>query len=305
MPFFSIILPTFNRAHMLPVAIASLIGQTYDDWELIIVDDGSTDNTKAVVDDFNESRILYKWQENQERSAARNAGIKIAKGRYICFLDSDDYFLSNHLSNLYKKIEKKEFPESVFMTGLKKCEINGTLLSITNPLPERENLHIFILENFLTVPSQSLAVRRTIFSKHRFPPNFSLWEDTHLWIRVLSEYALFNIEHPSVVIVSHAGSGINAGVEQVLLQTVCAYKNAVDDLFKDHLKGETNVESLKTNYLDSKFRMLLYYARQNRQFLTAFQILQMALGNKPSSYLISELAKIPLNYIGIGLNRDT
>jgi len=72
--FFSIILPTYNRAHFLPRAIESVIKQDYDNWELIIVDDGSTDNTKSLVQEFiqNDIRIRYIWQKNVERSAARN-----------------------------------------------------------------------------------------------------------------------------------------------------------------------------------------------------------------------------------------
>ena len=96
---FSIILPTFNRGHMIRLAIESVLSQTYNDWELIIVDDGSTDKTKDVIDKFIEkdNRVKYLYQKNQERSAARNNGIKEAKGDWICFLDSDDIYHVNHL----------------------------------------------------------------------------------------------------------------------------------------------------------------------------------------------------------------
>ena len=88
---FSIILPTFNRSVLITKAIESVINQTYTNWELIIIDDGSTDNTKSVLENYlSDSRIKYFFQENQERSVARNNGIKRAKGDYICFLDSDD-----------------------------------------------------------------------------------------------------------------------------------------------------------------------------------------------------------------------
>jgi glycosyltransferase involved in cell wall biosynthesis len=90
-PFFSIILPTYNRASFISKAIESVIDQLYNKWELIILDDGSTDNTKEIVLSFNDDRIRYIYQENKERSAARNNGIRNAKGEYICFLDSDDY----------------------------------------------------------------------------------------------------------------------------------------------------------------------------------------------------------------------
>ena len=94
---FSIILPTFNRAHMIHEAIKSVFNQTYKNWELIIVDDGSTDKTKEVIDKYIEKdkRVRYLYQKNKERSAARNNGIKNAKGDCICFLQ--DYSRNQQL----------------------------------------------------------------------------------------------------------------------------------------------------------------------------------------------------------------
>jgi glycosyltransferase involved in cell wall biosynthesis len=89
-PFFSVIIPTYNRAHLLPRAIKSVIAQTFTSFELIIVDDGSTDQTENVVRQFADNRIRYITQENKGRCAARNAGIAVAVADYITFLDSDD-----------------------------------------------------------------------------------------------------------------------------------------------------------------------------------------------------------------------
>src|ERR1051325_3991500 len=85
-PFFSVIIPTYNRADFIRKPIDSVLAQKFSSWELIIVDDGSTDNTGQVVKSFTDSRIHYVYQSNQERSAARNTGIKNSKGQYICFL---------------------------------------------------------------------------------------------------------------------------------------------------------------------------------------------------------------------------
>ncbi len=100
-PFFSIIIPTYNRADMISKAIDSVIGQSFSDWELIIVDDGGSDHTRSVVDGFKDHRIQYHWQENRGRSAARNIGLSMVRGKYIIFLDDDDWFLENHLQCLY------------------------------------------------------------------------------------------------------------------------------------------------------------------------------------------------------------
>ena len=91
---------------MLHFAVDSVLNQTYKDWELIVVDDGSTDNTKEIVEEFVkiDKRIKYIFQENKERSAARNNGIKKAKGDWICFLDSDDIYHMNHLVFIFLRL---------------------------------------------------------------------------------------------------------------------------------------------------------------------------------------------------------
>ena len=88
-PFFSIIIPTYNREHILTKTIKSVVNQKFNDWELIVIDDGSTDNTKDLVNKFskNDNRIKYIYQDNQERSAARNNGIKNSKKNVQKFLD--------------------------------------------------------------------------------------------------------------------------------------------------------------------------------------------------------------------------
>ncbi|MCC6457180.1 MAG: glycosyltransferase family 2 protein [Caldilineaceae bacterium] len=89
-PLFSITIPTYNRAHLLPRAITSVLEQTFSNFELILVDDGSTDNTEEVVKCFADPRIQYLYQSNAGGGTARNTGARHATGKYITFLDSDD-----------------------------------------------------------------------------------------------------------------------------------------------------------------------------------------------------------------------
>lgn len=98
MPFISIILPTYNRAHLLDSCLKAVCSQRYADWELIIVDDGSTDNSKLIIEPFTvDARINYVFQSNKGVSAARNTGIVYCKGEYFIFLDSDDIVTDNWL----------------------------------------------------------------------------------------------------------------------------------------------------------------------------------------------------------------
>jgi glycosyltransferase involved in cell wall biosynthesis len=101
-PAVSIILPTYNRAKFLPQAFESIRSQTFTNWELIVVDDGSTDNTRELVEDLTRGwaqSVGYHRQENQGAYGARNTGLDLATGRYVAFFDSDDVWLPHHLAN--------------------------------------------------------------------------------------------------------------------------------------------------------------------------------------------------------------
>lgn len=91
-PLVSVIIPAYNSAKFAAKAVESVLAQTYQNYELIVIDDGSTDNTKEVLNRF-AGRVNYIFQENRGPSAARNMGIKVAQGEYICFLDADDTWL--------------------------------------------------------------------------------------------------------------------------------------------------------------------------------------------------------------------
>ena len=101
----SVIIPAFNRVHLITTAIDSVLSQTHADCEIIVVDDGSTDNTKAVLLEKYTDKIKYVYQSNQGGSVARNAGFKISTGDYINFLDSDDYFVEASIEEKVKVLD--------------------------------------------------------------------------------------------------------------------------------------------------------------------------------------------------------
>lgn len=127
MPFFSVIVPTFNRATILARAIESIRNQIFSDWELIIIDDGSTDGTDKVLEFFlRDSRIKYFKQENQGVCTARNFGSEKATGNYITFLDSDDYVSESWLKDFYNEIQKTS-------ADIVRCK------TMVNNIPENED----------------------------------------------------------------------------------------------------------------------------------------------------------------------
>jgi glycosyltransferase involved in cell wall biosynthesis len=110
-PTFSIILPTYNRAYILWKAVQSVLAQRFRDWELIIVDDGSTDCTQRLIEEFRDTRVATRKTPNGGPSAARNTGLSLAKGEYIAYLDSDNTWHVDFLERMLASIERS--PEAV------------------------------------------------------------------------------------------------------------------------------------------------------------------------------------------------
>lgn len=107
-PLVSVIIPTYQRSNKLKKTLSSVLDQTFENYEILVMDDGSTDNTREVVNSFNDSRINYNWQQNTGGPAKpRNDGIKIAKGDWIAFLDDDDEWTKDKLSEISKKINEE------------------------------------------------------------------------------------------------------------------------------------------------------------------------------------------------------
>ena len=125
-PYFSIVIPTYNRAGYITRTIESVLGQTFADLEVLVVDDGSRDNTTEVVGAITDSRLHYLPKENGERGAARNYGLRRAKGEYVLFLDSDDYWYPTRLAVLHAAIQAQPVPPNLLATKYD-LERNGKL----------------------------------------------------------------------------------------------------------------------------------------------------------------------------------
>jgi glycosyl transferase family 2 len=177
-PALSVLIPTYQRREYVCRAVRSVFAQRYQDWELIVVDDGSTDGTRQALQAAG-PRLRYVWQENRGVSAARNAGLRLARGEIVAFLDSDDRWLPDHLETVVAMLER--YPEVVLASTCPRSHVAGREpVSKTRVL---DALPLLLMDNFLGVPAT--AVRRehlTIVGG--FDERMNVLEDGELWLRL-------------------------------------------------------------------------------------------------------------------------
>jgi glycosyltransferase involved in cell wall biosynthesis len=198
----SVIIPTYNRANLIEKAIKSVLKQTYQDFEIIIVDDGSTDNTEEIIRGFKDKRVKYikKYKMNRGISVARNIGIKIARGKYIAFLDSDDEWFPEKL-NKQIKILQDGSPELGVVYSIS-CYIDESGKNI-NKLRNSKKVEGYIYEdllgkNYVGTPSTVLIRKECFHQVGLFDDLLNAQEDWDMWIRIAKYYRFALIKIPLV-----------------------------------------------------------------------------------------------------------
>lgn len=187
MPFFSIVIPLYNKENFIENTLKSVLNQGFTDFELIIINDGSTDRSEEIVLKFNDNRIHYFTQENQGVSAARNLGIAQAKSNYIAFLDADDYWYPNFLSEMCSMIN--QFPEQKVFSSAFEIETSNTIIPAQYSIKKSE--HCQIVEYFEAslkescIWTSSAVFHKSVFEKiGTFDVTIKSGQDTDLWIRI-------------------------------------------------------------------------------------------------------------------------
>ncbi len=198
-PFFSVIVPVFNRASQLRAALDSVRAQTFQDFEIIVVDDGSADDPRAVVEAIGDPRIRFIRQENKGGGAARNTGIDAAKGRFIAPLDSDDMFLPHHLERMQALLENS--PGAVGYARILVDRGQGrTFLKPPRAIRAGEDMAEYLLCDRGFVPTITLAVDREMARRVRYHPHLRAAEDVDFAVRLAWEGLNFRmVEEPGAV----------------------------------------------------------------------------------------------------------
>jgi len=189
----SVVIPLYNKEMYIKKTIENVLNQTFQKFELIVVNDGSQDNGSKIVESFSDPRIQLINKENGGVSSARNVGIKEAKYDYIAFLDADDEWLPNHLEEIHKLIVDYGSEANIFVTNFARKYTDGQIV------PNRKNnteLQKGIIENyFKTVLNKALihtscvcVSKKAIISVGMFDKRISRGEDMDLWFRLARKY---------------------------------------------------------------------------------------------------------------------
>ncbi|HEV7334080.1 MAG TPA: glycosyltransferase family A protein [Flavisolibacter sp.] len=268
-PFFSIVVPTFNRASLIVRTLESLKRLEYTNYEIIIVDDGSTDNTSEVVKPFLDERTRYHRKENSERAASRNFGAKISKGEYINFFDSDDIALPNHLAEAAKLVQSHRRIEW-FHLGFAWSTPEGKIFKEVN------NFRGETLNNLLpdgnVLSCNSVFIRKDIICSNHFNEDrdLSASEDYELWLRLAAKYPLYYTNTITSHIIDH-------------------------DLRSVH---KTNLEKLEL-----RINLLLFYLKQNTEVMKHYEKVFGRIKAEGLSYIALHIAherkhkKVALKYL--------
>ncbi|GEO03223.1 hypothetical protein AAE02nite_08870 [Adhaeribacter aerolatus] len=281
----SIIMPAYNSSKFIGDSIQSVLAQTYSFWELIIVDDGSTDNTKEIVDTFIklDKRIKYFWQLNGKQGRARNKGIEYSTGDYLAFLDSDDLWENDKLSFQINLINEMKV-DLVFGN----CYLfdDHNRLGVTNI---QKNIYFgelgikaFIQNNQVSILTV-LCKRDIVVNVKGFSEKLDIQnaEDYHLWLRLmLSGYTFYSDDRVIAGYRQHSGSITNED-KTASLQVI----NALLDVSVYNLKWQSFIYDC----ISKKLKRYLYHHKLNTQekvLLVLNQIYQVKNGLLPLRFLL-------------------
>lgn len=203
MPTVSVIIPTYNRSSLVKEAVNSVLSQSFRDFEILVVDDGSTDDTRDIIQNINDDRVKYYYKTNGGCASARNFGLEKMTGQYVCFLDSDDYWPENFLQCMVEKLDKNiNYGAAYCCKAIVKpnCSIQHYYQKeycVSGWITK----HLF-QKSFLSTPT--ICFKAKAFENIRFDERLASSEDRDAWLRLSKKIKfLFVSETKAFVRVNH------------------------------------------------------------------------------------------------------
>lgn len=197
-PIFSVVVPSYNRAHLIERTINSVMNQTYQNFELIIVDDGSTDNTEEIVSTITDSRVYFVKQQNAGACSARNLGIYHSKGVYVSFLDSDDEWMPTMLEKQLDAFNNDPLVGCVY-SNVDVRDHNNTNISYTN-YTLTGDIYSAVLKQGYMAPTSAVSVKKSLLEKiGGFDVQLPASQDDDLCFKCAASARIALIEEPMVI----------------------------------------------------------------------------------------------------------
>lgn len=191
MPFFSVIIPLYNKERFVFNTLKSVLNQTFTDYEIIVVNDGSTDHSISVIEQINDKRIKLFHQKNQGVSVARNKGIELAQADYICFLDADDFWYPHFLQSFYELIQKYR-SYAVFSAAFEVETKWKTFVPLYSIDASEKDLVVDFFDaskKECVLWTSCVVLHKQVFKQvGTFDPTIRIAQDTDLWIRIGLEF---------------------------------------------------------------------------------------------------------------------
>jgi glycosyltransferase involved in cell wall biosynthesis len=258
-PLVSIIIPTYNYGRYLSKAVKSCLDQTYRNLEIIVVDDGSTDDTRKIVEGL-DSRLVYVHQENQGVSAARNNGLGRARGAFIAFLDADDYLLPDSVAARVEVLLKHPDIGIVF-TDTASCDPSGNVHHKERGLKDRVSDRFYedLLLKHLRFQTSAAMIRGPLAKRFSFPAHLSNGEDVVYFARVFFAAKGYFLSRAATVNLRHEGS-LRHDVDEVVRQDMTFVTAIIDDPFYEGALEYMRKDLLARRHLEL-FRRL-YFSKE-------------------------------------------
>lgn len=206
MPEVSVIIPTYNSAHFLPAAVDSVLAQTFRDFEVLVIDDGSTDETAKVMHRYGDP-VRDIRQANGGVAVARNRGIAMARGRFVAFLDADDHWHPNKLEHQLAALAGHRGRYQACFTAYHLVSRNPVPLGVHRAQAIGKTLNALLTRgNVVGTPSTVLVERSLFQTAGAFDPKLSQCADWDMWVRLAKQTEFLYIDEPLVYYRQHEGN---------------------------------------------------------------------------------------------------
>jgi len=233
-PAVTVVIPTFNRASIVVRAIRSALGQTCQDWELIVVDDGSTDGTEPAVRGLSDNRIKYiRHDQKRGGGAARNTGIRYARGEYVAFLDSDDEWLPEKLQKELEVFRNSDPAVGLVYTGKMMLDETGRVLEIRRATKSGWVYDALLDSNFIGSCSRVTVEKQALERVAGFDEALVAHQDWDLWLRVAKASKIACV--PCCLVRRHMGSDQITGS----LRRICEGRERILQKYRSEMKPRT------------------------------------------------------------------